>query len=765
MHTSSKLCRVCSVRAPRSPSAHLAELGITVGVVTHSALAPAAPTIGTVSGMSPALATAAAVPPACAAPPVTATAPAVPAAVAPTGPVIGTVAYPRPVASPPALPVTNTLYEPPAASIPDPPKVPGKWEPEYTRDKKSYVVPGLDGIRQTDTLMRATAHAKALDDTTALSDWKLRGTVLGLACNPELLDDLYVDGAQHISELDFSAKLSLIGVANKAARRVGADDGNVFGTKLHKWLEAILESRVTVDDVPVPLRPYLMVLFAAMRAHSLNFVSKMVERTVFIPATGMIGTLDFMALTEDGALVIGDLKGLALDTPLATPDGWTTMRDVQVGDKVFGPDGRPTTVTVKSGTKRIGTFIVTFDDGSKIICDSEHIWWTDDSLHYNKHPTAKSVQKIRDTLVQHRRKAHRVPVTAPLELPEAKLPIEPYLLGAWLGDGTASNGSITKGDDLFDILEFDGHRLGARRANHSPHCFTRSVVGLNKALREEGLRDNKHIPPEYMRASITQRTRLLHGLMDTDGTWNTARRRAVFNSTNEALASSVHELLLSLGQRPHIALVKSLGFGKAVNSWTVEFNPVNLAPFRLPRKAAKAEHRSPNFRSTRRVIVSVEPGPDIETACIGVDNEEHVYLAGRNMIPTHNTSSSIDYSWLAIAIQLAQYANATMMLSWDGTHWEQMPPVSKMIAKVAVVPKDAPIPTCRIYTVDLRLGAQMMDTATYVRTISETARRAASTPELRREGDELIAWADGQPVLLTSAPGPATVRAPALPRG
>jgi hypothetical protein len=86
-----------------------------------------------------------------------------------------------------------------------------------------------------------------------------------------------------------------------------------------------------------------------------------------------------------------------------------------------------------------------------------------------------------------------------------------------------------------------------------------------------------------------------------------------------------------------------------------------------------------------------------------------------------------------------------------------MPPVSKVIAKVAVVPKDAPIPTCRIYTVDLRLGAQMMDTATYVRTISETARRAASTPELRREGDELIAWADGQPVLLTSVPGPATV--------
>lgn len=336
-------------------------------------------------------------------------------------PPIGTLtAVPaRSGASAPVPVALRAHYEPPAVSIPDPPKITGKWVARYTRDRKSYVVPGLDGMRQTDTLTRATTHAKTLDDTTALADWRLRATVLGLVRNPELLDELNVDGAEHISELDFGSKLSLTALANKAARRVGADDGNTFGSKLHKWTEAIIEGVATIDDAPATLRPYLIVLFAAMRAHNLNFVTKMSERTVFIPATGMIGTFDFLLINEQGELLVGDLK----------------------------------------------------------------------------------------------------------------------------------------------------------------------------------------------------------------------------------------------------------------------------------------------------------------------------------------TSSSIDYSWLSIAIQLAQYANATMMLSWDGTRWEAMPPVSKVIAKVIVVPKDAAIPFGRIYTVDLTLGTSLMELATYVRTLHEVALRAASHPELRRANDQLIAWADGQPAL------------------
>ena len=123
-----------------------------------------------------------------------------------------------------------------------------------------------------------------------------------------LMDGINLDGAQHLSELDYSTKRSLISVAHQAARRVGSQDGSDFGTKLHGYLEAVLEGVITVDEVPEMLRPYLLVIFEAMRRHGLNFVAEMCERTVFIPATGMVGTFDFLVVTEDGQLVVGDLK-------------------------------------------------------------------------------------------------------------------------------------------------------------------------------------------------------------------------------------------------------------------------------------------------------------------------------------------------------------------------------------------------------------------------------------------------------------------------
>lgn len=124
---------------------------------------------------------------------------------------------------------------------------------------------------------------------------------------------------------------------------------------------------------------------------------------------------------------------------------------------------------------------------------------------------------------------------------------------------------------------------------------------------------------------------------------------------------------------------------------------------------------------------------------------------GELIIGDLKTSSSIDYSWLAIGVQLAQYAHAIMMLSWDGTFWEQMPEVSKVYAAVVSVPKDEPSPVARIYYVDLALGAELVDIATRVQGIHETSRRVASTGELRTPGDELIAWAAGDPVTLSEA--------------
>ncbi|WP_137802620.1 replicative DNA helicase [Kocuria sp. 2SI] len=70
-------------------------------------------------------------------------------------------------------------------------------------------------------------------------------------------------------------------------------------------------------------------------------------------------------------------KALALDTPIPTPTGWTTMGEVSVGDQVLAADGAPTTVTAATDVMLDRPcYRVSFDDGSEIIADEEHQWLT-----------------------------------------------------------------------------------------------------------------------------------------------------------------------------------------------------------------------------------------------------------------------------------------------------------------------------------------------------------------------------------------------------
>src|SRR3712207_3183830 len=147
-------------------------------------------------------------------------------------------------------------------------------------------------------------------------------------------------------------------------------------------------------------------------------------------------------------------KALALDTPLATPTGWTTMGEVQVGDRVFGSDGRPTTVVaateVMTGRP---CYEVHFSDGSVIVADAQHQWLTDTRASRRAAqearlrggaprvtPAVRTTEELARTVrceTADARLNHSVTNAAPLDLPEAPLPVLPYALGVWLGDGTS----------------------------------------------------------------------------------------------------------------------------------------------------------------------------------------------------------------------------------------------------------------------------------------------------------------------------------------
>jgi replicative DNA helicase len=207
-------------------------------------------------------------------------------------------------------------------------------------------------------------------------------------------------------------------------------------------------------------------------------------------------------------------KALALDTPLPTPIGWTTMGAVQVGDQLLGADGRPITVTaateVMSGRP---CYEVLFDDQTSIVADAEHQWVTttragrrlayaqratfaSDSDDAKRHALrgVHTTREIAESLYRGDTCGfnHAVDVTQPLDLPSASLPVPPYVLGAWLGDGRSSMPIFTTADEeMTDILAREGVELVKKRQYLSytmrlpraPQLATRTCVVCGAPLQ------------------------------------------------------------------------------------------------------------------------------------------------------------------------------------------------------------------------------------------------------------------------------------------
>ncbi|MEV8340432.1 replicative DNA helicase [Streptomyces niveus] len=289
-------------------------------------------------------------------------------------------------------------------------------------------------------------------------------------------------------------------------------------------------------------------------------------------------------------------KALALDTPLPTPAGWTTMGEVRPGDLLLDATGRPTRVVAATDIMRDRPcYEITFDDGSNVVADAEHQWLTDT---HDSRASVKTTKEIAETVrcvMSDGRANHSVTTTAPLDLPERDLPVPPYTLGVRLGDGAGNA---------------DGE-----------------------------------IPQEYLRASLAQRRALLAGLLDTHGTV-TGTGAVRFAVTNRALAEGVRELVLSLGYRCEMSTERVEGRSQEPpTSYGISFTTTDEV-FRLDRKQQMLRERcqSATPELTRRFITEVREVESVPVRCVQVDNSAHLYLATRSMIPTHNSTLALDFA-------------------------------------------------------------------------------------------------------------------------
>ncbi|GAB6857911.1 Hint domain-containing protein [Microbacterium xylanilyticum] len=236
--------------------------------------------------------------------------------------------------------------------------------------------------------------------------------------------------------------------------------------------------------------------------------------------------------------------------------------------------------------------------------------------------------------------------SAGADLPNATLPVAPYTLGAWLGDGTARTGAITSMDEevIASVLA-EGYTV-ARTGHAHGRASTFHIDGLRAALggllplaeSNDGRKLDKRIPETYLRASLAQRMMLLRGIMDTDGTID-SRGRCGIDLTKGDLARDVLELIRSLGikasMRTGAAQYMKAGVTHVTGTrYRISFTTTE-AVFGLQRKSERLPRTTRQTQGWLYItaIRSVQSRPG---RCIQVDSSDGTYLTA-GFVPTHNS--------------------------------------------------------------------------------------------------------------------------------
>lgn len=346
-------------------------------------------------------------------------------------------------------------------------------------------------------------------------------------------------------------------------------------------------------------------------------------------------------------------KALDVETPIPTPDGFKRMGDIQVGDKVFGRDGKPYNVSFATDYQHNrDCYKILFDDGTHIIADAEHIWTVHDKTHRRRDKNSERDLTTKQMLdagifMGDGSKKYSIKNTSPVLTDKKDLPIDPYLFGYWLGDGDSSRFRVTSHvDDTFfkeycDTVEAEYSIIPDKRGYTV--CY-QTLYGYTDKLKRLGVLGNKHIPDCYLWSSVDDRKKLLCGLMDSDGNSSEPvngrkyNNLCEFSNKNETLIDSFMVLCSSLGLKPK----KTKKIIKGVDYYLVRFTTYSDygigAPFMMKRKSDRIGPRGNFDFTTSRLISSIEKVESRPVKCIQVDSPDHIFLCGEQFLPTHNTT-------------------------------------------------------------------------------------------------------------------------------
>lgn len=358
---------------------------------------------------------------------------------------------------------------------------------------------------------------------------------------------------------------------------------------------------------------------------------------------------------------------------VTTPNGFTTMGSLQIGDEVMNPDGKPTKVVeiFEQGYKDV--YQLELADGRTVRCGADHLWEVICANNNFKHKVVTTHDLMTLGLFNHTTvngKQYNVykyylPAIQPVQYSEKEQKIHPYVLGALLGDGalTKRTPKISSMDkpilDRLQELLGDGFEF---KYDPTTSCEYR-IVDKERFLHKDGFKNGqygvnrlhrwledlnlcvgceyKYIPDQYKFGSVEQRIELVKGLMDTDG-YISKDGSMMFANTSKQLIDDFVEVIRSLGllctvvrKNPASGGVYN---GRAIFGTKFSYNVYikgNPDIFYLPRKRNRI--RFNRKFSNKVAIVDIKwLGEQEQQRCIMVDNPNHLYLT-RDYIPTHNS--------------------------------------------------------------------------------------------------------------------------------
>lgn len=367
-------------------------------------------------------------------------------------------------------------------------------------------------------------------------------------------------------------------------------------------------------------------------------------------------------------IATGAGKEQPISSKIKIPGGWTTMGDIKLGDIVSSPNGgRAKVIGVHpQGIKDVYTF--TFSDGRTAQAGAEHLWrvhcndWRSNTKKGGPWRTINTLELINQMNKSSRKLS--IQLVEPEITPRVDLPIDPYVMGIMLGDGTTSNGFGFSSADQFIVDEMT-KRLPAYdikqksdydyRINMTKETWTNasSEEGwrsgtwspIKKCFKEMGLLGKrsfeKFIPDSYLSGSLDQKKELICGLMDSNG-YVSDHKEISFCTTSKTMAYQMVDLLRSLGAI--VTLKEKMGSYRkdgiliqtrlAYNLSIRYKKPWEL--FKLPRKLSRIGSSYQYSETLKLGIQSIELTGSEESQCITIDSDDHLYITD-NWVVTHNT--------------------------------------------------------------------------------------------------------------------------------